>query len=503
VNQYKRLAGDTLIYGLGTIVPRLLNYVVLTPFYTNIFTKQQYGIVSELYSYVVFLLVILTYGLETGYFRFAKTEKDPRQVFSTIIASLLTTTLLFLGLVSLFLPDIATLLKYEDQPFYVMLFSVVVSLDAFSAIPFAKLRFQGKSKKFGYLKIFNVLVNLFFNFIFYVVFPYLQKAYPDSPILILYNPDLYVAYVFISNLLASLFTLLLLLPEIQVNFRLFDSRLLKRILKYSIPLLIVGFAGTINEVADKMFLKQLIPGKNNALEQIGIYGANYKIGMMMTIFIQMFRYAAEPFYFSKMKDSDAKITYARVMRYFLIFCFFIFLFIILYLDIIKYFIDEKFHEGLHIVPIILLANMFLGIVINLSIWYKLSNRTQYGAMISLIGAGITIVGNILLIPHLGYEGSAWTTLACYTVMMIISFFFGRKYYPIPYPLRSLLYYASLVAAIYLLQYFVNDFDLFFKLLINSLFLFIFVIFVFVHEKITLRDLRKFVFKNGKNENSHY
>ncbi len=500
MNQYKRLAGHTIIYGLGTIVPRLLNYVILTPFYTNLFSKQEFGVVTELYAYVVFLMVVLTYGLETGYFRFAKTEKDPKQVFSTIIASLVTTSLLFLLLVSIFLPDIAELLKYENKPYLVMLFSAVVALDAFSAVPFAKIRYQGKSKRFGYLKIFNVLANLFFVFLFYLIFPYIHKNFPDSPILLFYNPDLFVAYVFIANLLASLLTLLLLLPDINVNFRLFDPRLLKRILKYSLPLLIVGFAGSINEVADKMFLKQLIPDPDNALEQIGIYGANYKIGMMMTIFIQMFRYAAEPFYFSKMKDADAKVTYAKVMRYFLIFCFFIFLFIILYLPIIKYFIDEKFHEGLHIVPIILLANLFLGIVINLSIWYKLSNRTHYGAVISLLGAGITILGNILLIPKLGYVGSAWTTLACYSVMMIISFFFGRKFYPVPYPLKSIFYYAALAAVIYVLQNLVNDFDLFIKLLINSLFLFIFVIFVILHEKITITDIRNIFNKQKTNEN---
>jgi O-antigen/teichoic acid export membrane protein len=500
VNQYKRLAGHTIIYGLGTIVPRLLNYVILTPFYTNLFSKQEFGVVTELYAYVVFLMVVLTYGLETGYFRFAKTEKDPKQVFSTIIASLVTTTLLFLLLVSIFLPDISELLKYENKPYLILLFSAVVALDAFSAVPFAKIRYHGKPKRFGYLKIFNVLANLFFVFLFYLIFPYIHKNFPESPILLLYNPDLFVAYVFIANLLASLLTLLLLLPDININFRLFDARLLKRILKYSLPLLIVGFAGSINEVADKMFLKQLIPDPDNALEQIGVYGANYKIGMMMTIFIQMFRYAAEPFYFSKMRDSDAKVTYAKVMRYFLIFCFFIFLFIILYLDIIKYFIDEKFHEGLHIVPIILLANLFLGIVINLSIWYKLSNRTHYGAVISLLGAGITITGNILLIPKLGYVGSAWTTLACYSVMMIISFFFGRKFYPVPYPLKSVFYYAALAAVIYVLQDLVNDFDLFIKLLINSLFLFIFVIFVILHEKITITDIRNIFNQQKTNEN---
>jgi len=335
VKQYRRLSGQTALYGLGTIVPRFLNYVVLTPFYTHIFSLEQYGIVTNLYAYVVFLLILLTYGLETGYFKFTKSEDNPGKVYSTIMASLLTTSLLFILVILLFNHPIARILEYPDRQYLIVLFSSVVTIDAFSSVPFAKLRFEGKAKKFGFLKIFNVVVNLFFNFVFFVGFPYLNAHYPSSFLLDFYDASIGVGYVFISNLFASAMTLLLLLPEIKILPGLIDLRLLKRVLKYSLPLLMVGLAGTINEVADKELIKRFVSDENSPMRQVGIYGANYKLGMLMTIFIQMFRYAAEPFYFSKMKDYDAKETYAKIMRYFIIFGLFIFLVVNLYIEIFK------------------------------------------------------------------------------------------------------------------------------------------------------------------------
>ena len=492
MQQYRKLAGQTALYGLGTIVPRFLNYVVLTPFYTHIFSQEQYGIVTNLYAYVVFLLILLTYGLETGYFRFTKAEDDPRKVFSTIMASLFTTSLIFILLVLFFNHPIARVLDYPDRSYLITLFSLVVAIDAFSAVPFAKLRFEQKARKFGYLKIFNVLVNLFFNFVFFILLPYVQKHYPGSMLLNFYNPSIGVGYVFVSNLMASLLTLVLLIPEINVLPRLVDLRLLKQIFRYCLPLLVVGLAGTINEVADKELIKRFVPDEDSPMKQLGIYGANYKLGMLMTIFIQMFRYAAEPFYFSKMKDYDAKETYAKVMRYFIIFGLLIFLLVTLYIDIFKYFIDDKFHSGLHIVPIILMANLFLGINYNLSIWYKLSNLTRFGAIIALIGAAITISMNITLLPIYGYEASAWATFACYAIMMIVSFFLGRKHYLIPYTLKAIFFYFLVTLAIFFIQKFIHYPGVIHKNLFNSLFLLVFIGLVLKKEKIKISDIKAFI-----------
>ncbi|MCF8335210.1 MAG: oligosaccharide flippase family protein [Bacteroidales bacterium] len=492
MQQYRKLAGQTALYGLGTIVPRFLNYVVLTPFYTYIFSQEQYGIVTNLYAYVVFLLILLTYGLETGYFRFTKAEENSKKVFSTIMASLFTTSLLFILLVIFFNNPIAKILEYPDRRYLITLFSFVVAIDAFSAVPFAKLRFEGKAKKFGYLKIFNVVINLFFNFIFFIVLPYIQTHYSSSFLLNFYDSSVGVGYVFLSNLLASALTLLFLLPEINVLPELIDLKLLKRILKYSLPLLVVGLAGTINEVADKELIKRFVPDELSPMRQLGIYGANYKLGMLMTIFIQMFRYAAEPFYFAKMKDYDAKDTYAKVMRYFIIFGLLIFLIVTLYIDIFKYFIDSKFHSGLHIVPIILLANLFLGINYNLSIWYKLSNVTKYGAIIALIGAAITLAMNITLLPVYGYDAAAWATLVCYSTMMIISFLLGRKHYFIPYALGTIFFYFGIALAIYFIQKFIHYPFIIPKNLLNSLFLLLFIWIILKKEKIKISDIKAFI-----------
>ena len=297
--------------------------------------------------------------------------------------------------------------------------------------------------------------------------------------------------MFIANLLASVLTLLLLIPELTIRFRLVNFRLLKQILSYSFPLLFVGLAGAINEVADKFLLKMLIPDKEEALSQIGIYGANYKLGMLMTIFIQMFRYAAEPFYFSKMKDLDAKTVYAKVMKYFVLFGLLIFLFVTLYLDILKYFIGSEYHSGLKIVPIILAANLFLGIVYNLSIWYKLSNRTKYGALIAFIGAGVTIGLNLYLIPIYGYVGAAWATLTCYLIMTLVSYFLSKKFYPIPYNLKDILFYVLIAGFFFVLQKTLHYPGLFFKVSINSLFLFGFILIIVWKEKIKISDIKAF------------
>ena len=442
---------------MGTIVPRLLNYLLLTPFYTRIFIEGQYGVVTELYAYVAFLLVLLTYGMETSFFRFAESEKNKDGVFTTALGSLFVTSSLFILIAILFSGEIAYLIRYPEHPEYIVYFAVIVGVDAFSAIPFARLRQQNKAFRFALIKIINVSCNIFFNFFFLLFCPWFLKDHPESVLSLIYSADVGVGYAFISNLIASLITLILLLPDIfRISFT-FSTQLLRKMLAYGFPLLLVGLFGMINEVSDKVLFKFLISVPDNVtdsdnyiMSQLGIYGANYRLAVLMTLFIQMFRYAAEPFFFSHAKDTNARHLYASVMKYFIIFCLLIFLGVTLFIDIFKYFIGPDFRSGLAIVPIILMANLFLGIFYNLSVWYKLTDKTKFGAMIALIGAVITVVLNVLLVPRYGYYGAAWAHLACYFSMVILSFFIGRKYYRIEYDLPHIFLYFTLALSIFFL-----------------------------------------------------
>lgn len=484
MNQFKRLAGQTIIYGFGTIAPRILNFLLLTPLYTRIFDKSEYGVFTELYAYIVFLLVILTYGMETGFFRFAKSEKDFNKVYSTSLMALFTTSVIFVIGTVLFSEHLAYLIDYEHNANYIRWFCIIVSIDAFTSIPFAKLRFEGRAKRFGILKIINVLVNIGFNALFFIVFPSIYKSNPDA-IKFFYNPEMGVGYVFIANLIASIVTLVLLIPDL-FNFKIkFDISLLKRMLAYSFPLLIVGVAGTVNEVLDKILMKFLVADPSTALEQVGIYGANYKLAVLMTIFIQMFRYAAEPFFFSRMDDKNAKEQYAIIMKLFIIAGLLIFLGVMLYIDIVKYFIGSEFHSGLKIVPIILLANLFLGILYNQSIWYKLTNLTKYGALISLIGAAITIILNILLVPYFGYIGAAWATLICYLSMIIVTYFMGQKFYPINYDLKNIGIYFIIAVLIYFVNKAIDINSFVVQMIVSTFMISIYAFYIYKKEKLLM------------------
>jgi O-antigen/teichoic acid export membrane protein len=482
LNPLKKLAGQTAIYGMGTIIPRLLNYLLLTPFYTNIFATGQYGIVTELYAYVAFLMVLLTYGMETAFFRYAELEKSSSVVYSTSLISLFTTSFVFIIFVSIFAQPIADLIQYSANKEYIVYFAFIVGIDAFSAIPFARLRQQNRALRFTIIKIINVCVNIGFNLYFLVLCPYLSEHNPQSPLLSVYSENVGVGYAFISNLIATLVTLLLLLPEIVRIKPVFDVSLIKRMLKYAYPLLIIGLAGMINEVADKILLKYLLPDSTTALAQVGIYGANYKLAVLMTLFIQMFRYAAEPFFFSEAKKKDAKRVYADVMKFFVIFCLIIFLFVMMYIDVVKYFIGPDFRSGLGIVPIVLLANLFLGVFYNLSVWYKLNNLTLYGALIAVAGACITIILNVALIPKIGYVGSAWGHFFCYFSMMIISFFWGRKVYPVNYDIKKILLYSTLAFALFGLSKILYIEKETIRLVINTFYLLVFFVVIYVFEK---------------------
>ena len=478
-----------MVYGLGTIVPRLLNYLLLTPFYTRILSISQYGTITELYSYTAFLLVFLTYGMETSFFRYAKTSNNSNKAFTTSLISLSFTSLLFIGFIFSFSHPIADVIRYSNHHEYIILIGLIVAIDAVSSIPFARLRYQNKAKKFAVLKVVNVIINITCNVLFFIVFPNLIKNSEFSFLSAVYSADIGVGYAFISNFIASAITLVLLIPDIfSIKFE-FDKSLLKKMLVYAFPLLIVGLAGMINEVSDKILLKYLLPKNVNAMKQIGIYGANYKIAVLMTIFIQMFKYAAEPFFFKQAEKKNSKAIYAEVMKYFVAFGLLIFLGVTLYIDIFKHFIDAKFYSGLRIVPIVLLANLFLGIFYNLSVWYKINNLTKYGAYIALFGAAITIILNFSFIPQFGYMASAWATFICYFTMMIASFLLGRKFFPIKYDFKSILIFVTSAILIYFIDNQINIDNFIIAFFVKAILIFTFILIFCFKEKIKLSDLK--------------
>ncbi len=464
MNIFKKLAGQTAIYGSSSIIGRFLNFL-LTPLYALQFTNEQYGIITEMYAYVAFLVVLLTYGMETSYFRFSTLkENKSADVYANTLYSLLTSSSLFILLITIFSQNIANWLQYPDHFEYIIWFGIIVALDAISSIPLAKLRSEFKAKKFALVNFANVGVNISLNlfFIFYCKSNY-EAGTTNWIIDQFYNPEIGVGYVFISNLISSIVKFLLLVPQMNFSGK-FQWALLKKMLQYSYPMLFVGLAYVINETLDRAMLKNILferyidqglsstESLTKALEQNGIYGANYKITMIVTMFIQAFRYASEPFFFKNERDKDSKTIISKMMTYFVIVLVFIFLLITLYLHVFKYFIPNAIYwEGLGVVPILLAANICLGIYTTLSIWYKLSKHTIYGAYISGFGALITLSVNYLLIPIYGYQACAIATLICYSSMMAISYFIGQKYYPIPYNIKKILLYVFLGLFLYLIS----------------------------------------------------
>ncbi len=454
MNPLKKLFGQTAVYGVTTIVGRFLNYL-LVPLYTYTFTPDQYGVVTELYAYAVLLQILLTYGMETGFFRFAEKNYTVDKVFSTAFSSLFTTSTLFILLVLTFDKQIAAALGYSDHVEYIVYFALIIGIDAVSAIFFARLRQQNKVFKFAAIKIFNISVNIGLNLFFILLCPDLYKHNPDSLLCSVYNPSIGVGYIFISNLVASVLTFLIFIPTLfSIKFTP-DWKLLKKMLAYSLPLLITGLTGAVNEVADRIMLKFMTvvpPGVPDAHEyvmyQLGIYGANAKIAVIMMLFVQAFRYAAEPFYFSYAKEKDSYKVFADVMKYYLIFALAIFLFVLLYLDIVKYFIKSTYHEGLNVVFPLLLSRMMVGVFFLLSFWYKLTDNTKYGIVIFAIGAAITVTLNYIFIPKYGYIACAWTSFVTYFSMVVISYFWGKKYLPLQFDLKSMALYFVVALGIY-------------------------------------------------------
>jgi O-antigen/teichoic acid export membrane protein len=501
-DQLKKLAGQTVIYGLGTILPRFLNYF-LTPILTRAFLPAEYGINSELFAYISFLNIIFTYGMETTFFNFNSKLDNKQEVFSTALISVFSSSV-FLSLVLILgASAIGNALSTPNATYptrFIIWCILIIATDAVMSIPFAKLRAENKVFWFSFLKLFNVAVNFALTVFFVSV---CKKAYEHNEqnlFSTLYSPEIGIGYCFLAMLIANIFTVLLLSKKIlSINLNL-NTQLLKEMLRYTWPLLILGFAGMINETLDRIILKKLLVDKAEAQVAQGIYGACYKIAILMTIFIQAFRYAAEPYFFGKANEKDSKKSYAIVMKYFVIFCLLIFLGTLLNLDWIKYLIDQPYWSGLKVVPILLLANLFLGVVYNLSIWYKLSGQTRFGAFIAISGAIITIIINIIFVPSFSYVACAWATLAAYGGMMILSYVLGQKYFPIKYNLRAMTVYLLLTLGLYFLSLMYSGMqNLALKIVINNLLILIFVWIVYKLEFHNIKKLNSNVNTNNKGD----
>lgn len=443
MNPIKKLASQTVVYGLSSIIGRFLNYL-LVPVYTYTFSAGEYGVVSEFYAYSGFFAVLLVFGLETGYFRFSQNQEQKEKVYATALNAVLLANLLFVGLLVFFVSPLSELLRYPQNHEYFYWFAGILALDSVSSIPFARLRSENKALKFAGIKLFEIGVTVLLN-VFVIIVCRKAHAQDSSSFLgSLYNPQIGVGYIFIINLIASLAKMLLLLPMLRsINLGI-DKELFRKMLRYSLPMVVIGFAGIINEMLDRVALKYLLPFDNETnMQQLGIYGACYKLSVLMTLFIQAFRYAAEPFFFSHAKEKGSRKVYADVMKYFVIVCVFVFLLVMLYLPWLQLFIGKEFRVGLGVVPILLIANLCLGMYVNLSIWYKLTDRTLTGAWVSVGGAVLTLALNILLVPTMGYIGSAWATLACYAGMAVVSYALGQKYFPVEYDLKKILGYTAL------------------------------------------------------------
>jgi O-antigen/teichoic acid export membrane protein len=448
----KKLAGQTMWYGVPKIASRFLNYG-LTLLGFRLFDAVSTSDLTQVYALIPFLNILFTYGLETSYFRFAQ-QKDRNVLYNTLNVSIIATTILFTILLFVFKGAVTDFVELGDHPEFVTWMIWITFFDTLAVIPFAKLRLEERPRKYAFVNMASAVLNILLVIFFLFIAKGARDRDENSLLAFLYNPNIGVGYFIIANLIASFATLLLLYKEISVIRFVFDKQMWKEVMMYSYPLIIVGFGGMINEMLSRLVYRKVLSNVD-ALEvkkELGIFGANYKLAVLITIFIQIFRLAAEPFFFNQSKREDAQRVYARVMKFFVIACCFMFLVISLFLDFWQLLIASKFKEyaeGIHIVPILAMGSVFLGIYYNLSVWYKLTNRNMTGAYITIGGAIITVILNILFIPLFRYTGSAWATFICYAFMMVISYIMGQKYYPIPYAKKKLLAYLGICVIMYM------------------------------------------------------
>lgn len=486
----KKLAGQTATYGLSTILVKFINYV-LTIYLTRVLTDAQYGVQSYYYAFIPFGLTVLTMGLETGYFRFvgkAENADSKNALFNTIMTTVSAAATLFLIAVLLFLEpiyDYTSSLEAGSRPIIIMC-GALISIDAVSAIPFAKLRAENRVRRFVVTKVANVIINVGLCLFFYSVLP---RAAHLPAFGWMWIDGFGVGYIFVANLIASLSTVVMLLPQMRGFRPGIDRRLLGSLILFSAPLLISGLSGTANEFIDRQLLAALLP-PDIKMSSVGIYSGVMKIAALMYLFIQMYRFAAEPLFLANVKKEDFKTANAEAMKFFIIASVAIFLVITLYIDIFKYFIGPEFRAGIGIVPILVLSNMMIGIYVNMSFWYKVTDKTVFAVIISAAGLAVTIALNLLLIPRMGYEGSAWARLGCESAMVVLSYILNQRYYPIRYDLRSAAFYMATGGALYAVSVLLSPDNMAIRLLFNTLLMAVFLLLFLKKEHIDAASLIK-------------
>ena len=474
----KTLAKDTAVYGLSSIVGRFLNYL-LVPLYTAVLSAASggYGVVANVYAYTALILVLLTFGMETGFFRFAnKQEENPQKVYANALLFVGGLSFLFWALGMVFLSPIAEFMEYPDHKDYIAMMMTVVALDSFQCIPFAYLRYKKRPIKFAAIKLVNIMGNILLNLFFLLLCPWLYVNAP-STVDWFYNPSYQVGYIFVSNLIVSSLQMLFFVPELRgISYRI-DSVLMKKMVSYSFPILVFGLVGILNQTVDKMIYPFLFEDRQEGLVQLGIFSACSKVALVMAMFTQAFRYAYEPFVFGMKKKGDDKNTYGLVMKFFFIFALMAFLVIMAYMDLLRYIIAPDYWEGLVVVPIVMGSEIFKGIYFNLSFWYKLTDDTRWGAYFSLMGCAVILTLNVWLVPKYGYVASAWASFVGYFIITVLSYVIGQKHYPVKYPLKDMAVYLLLATVLYGLIIVVNPENIMLRLGFRTLLLLIFVAYV--------------------------
>ncbi len=487
MSEIKKLAGQTLWYGVPTIVSRFLGYLMNMALPFLFLQPAKTADITQVYAIIPFLNVLFTYGMETAYFRFSQ-EKEKQHLYNTLSVSLFVTTIIFTLALWLNRGVLAEAASLTEHPEYITLMCGIILFDTLATLPFARLRQESRPRRYAFVRVAGIIVNLLVVFFFLGFLPGYVERNPDSPLRLILNLDIGIGWYLIGNLLGSIATFLLLIPELRSVRWEFDTALWKEVMKYSYPLIIVGLGGMINDMLSRLVYQHVVDlPVAEAKHQLGIFANVYRLAVLVTIMIQAFRMAAEPFFFNQSKQEGAQKSYARVMKFFVIACCFMFLFIGLYLDLLKWIItlkSEAWGEAMYIVPILAMGNIFLGIYYNLSIWYKLTGKNLYGAYITIGGAILTIILNIILIPKLQYLGAALATFSCYLLMMVASYLSGQKFYPVPYATKKLVSYLALVTIILLLHrgilYFYNP--LWFSIMTGSILLLAFLLFVARVEK---------------------
>jgi O-antigen/teichoic acid export membrane protein len=488
LNPLKQLAGQTAIYGLSSIVARVINFFFV-PLYTRMLTTGNYGLASELLAYIALLQVVLTFGMETGFFRFASKDRERADItFSTALISLGTTSILFLVLILAFSGHLSAFAGHPEN--YIVYAAIILAIDCFTALLFAELRFKNKAFNFALFRSIKILTEVGFNLVLFLALPKYFVSHPNSFLLkfIPATPD--YGYILLAILLSCFVSLLLFIPRLVKLKIVFSKQQFNELIVYSLPLMIAGLPGVANDFISRIFFRFFAPATSPWQDQLGIFNANVKLAVFMVLFVQMFRYAAEPFFFSSSNREDMKKVYADVMKYFVAFCVLIFLSIAMYPELFALLLGKEFRIGIAVLPIMLIANILLGIVFNLSMWYKLSGKTKYALTITLLGLCINLAINIVFMPVYGYLAAAWGYLLSYLAMVIFSYYLSRKYYPIPYEWKVIIMYFAVGIALYLLSVYVAPPMLIARIVLNTMYILAFILFVFKTENIDIKRLIK-------------